>query len=396
MADTIGCMSLVQQPDLPFFSITGEYYPLSSTPSTLTQPQLPGALFALPLSTTAIQSHQLALKRLSNSDRFCRLYLTQSPQSALHSSSPYLNPATPSTNTMPRHSQPRVNLETESPTFPSPPAPIVAGGKRGASVVSGNPPAPDLPTLGTQLDSSEQPPLRLPPKLKEAERMMHVQRWVNHLPFPGSDASHAVYWGYSNMPGFRHIDEDRELTPPPSRTYMSRLPFTPEEEQTMIRFFSTTSDYRHQHASAAVHNQHPSNVPHLPYHTQRTTALHQTNANQHLAISTRQTNPCLMGGELDVPHSGQDRKPSAPRRLDQDTSGGSRFFAEWEIRLISHLFHEYFPGRPEPMGNSGTVPSVGEVRSRIATSRLKETRTATAIRAKIKRMQSSGSWIEHQ
>ncbi|KER33895.1 hypothetical protein T265_00337 [Opisthorchis viverrini] len=390
---------LVQQPDLPFFTITGEYYPLSSTPSTLTQPQLPGAIFGVSLPTAVIQSHQLALRRLINSEPLCQANpFKQSSQTGQHSSSPYFNPPTPSTNTMPRPSQPKANPDPGNSAFPGPPAPIIAGGKRGASAVSATAVLPSAPATGAPADSGEQPPLRLPPKLSEAERMMHVQRWVNHLPWPGSDTNSSMlqtHWGYSNLPGYRHIDEDREPTPPPSRTYLSRLPFTPEEEQIMIRYFTTNSDYRHQHPSVALNPYHSNQ--HLPYHNQRTAALHQAAANQHLTISAQQANHGLLsGGELEPGRCGPDRKPGTNRNVDGDTTGGNRFFAEWEIRLISHLFHEYFPGRPEPMGSCGVLPSVGEVRSRIATSRLKETRTATAVRSKIKRMQSSGTWFEYQ
>lgn len=249
-------------------------------------------------------------------------------------------------------------------------------------------------TPGVSLNSNDQPPLRLPPKLKEAERMMHVQRWVNHLPIPaGGSCSN---WTYANLQGYRHFDEDRELTPPSSRNYLSSLPFTPEEEQMMIRFFSPPSDYRHNQASAALQIPYSSNQPHITYHAQRTSALHQTTANQHLASSMQQADEVAATGGTDIPPCIPQCKPGAHHRPEADGPGCSRFFAEWETRLISRLFHEYFPGRPEPMGNAGTLPSVGEVRSRIATSRLKDTRTPTAIRAKIKRMQSSGTWIEYQ
>ncbi|VDP91919.1 unnamed protein product [Echinostoma caproni] len=239
--------------------------------------------------------------------------------------------------------------------------------------------------------------------------MMHVQRWVNHLSWSGDGTSGQTKWHY----WYRHIDEDRELTPPPSRTYLSRLPFTPEEQQTMLRFFTPNTDYRHPQAGAggAAPNTYPSNQ--LSFHNQRTNALHQAAAaaNQHLQMSAQQQqqrqaaaaaaaagtgNPnAVPGNTLELDRCGPNTKSSVPRRLDVEPTSGSRLFAEWETRLISHLFQDYFPGRPEPMGNTGVLPSLNEVRSRIASSRLKETRTAMAVRAKIKRMQSSGTWIEY-
>lgn len=244
---------------------------------------------------------------------------------------------------------------------------------------------------------------------------MHVQRWVNHLSWNGDGTSGQTKWNY----WYRHIDEDRELTPPPSRTYLSRLPFTPEEQQIMARFFTQNSDHRHPPvagaAGGAAPNTYPSNQ--LSYHHQRTNALHQAAAatNQHLQMSAQQQQQrqaaaaaaaavaaaAVVGGNpgpgnnLDLDRCGPNAKPTAARRLDPEPTGGSRFFAEWETRLISHLFQDYFPGRPEPMRNAGALPSLNEVRSRIASSRLKETRTAMAVRAKIKRMQSSGTWIEY-
>ncbi|CAL8101686.1 unnamed protein product [Calicophoron daubneyi] len=392
---------LVQHPALPFFAVTGDYYPSSSTtPSTLTQPQPPGAVFGLPLPTTAVLNHNLAFRRLatSTSDRFCRLYNTvnQSNQDTTrHSPSPYpLNPPTPSTNTMPRQPQTKVNNpEANTSTQPGPPGPIIAGGKRDASAVSGTPVVTALPAPGAQLESNDEPPIRLPPKLKESERMMHVQRWVNHLPWNGSDSSSGSsqsQWNYS----YRHIDEDRELTPPPSRTYLLRLPFTPDEQQTMLRFFSTSSDYRHQQATGQLPNNYPSN---LPYHNQRTAALHQASANQHPTIPPQQMNHQTgTPNDMEANQCRPNQKSGVQRRMEPEAGTGSRFFAEWETRLISHLFQDYFSGTPDALGNSNPLPSLNEVRSRIAASRLKETRTATAVRAKIKRMQSSGTWADYQ
>ncbi|THD20790.1 hypothetical protein D915_007957 [Fasciola hepatica] len=308
---------------------------------------------------------------------------------------------------MPRHSQSKVNnhIETEAVTRAAHPSSVVVvpGTKRNASALSAA--APAMPNTEVQTtESGDQPPPRLPPKLKESERMMHVQRWVNHLSWNGDGTSGQTKWNY----WYRHIDEDRELTPPPSRTYLSRLPFTPEEQKIMARFFTPNSEYRHPQAAGAAPNTYPSNQ--LSYHHQRTNALHQAAAatNQHLQMSAQQqqqrqaaaaaavvTGNPVPGNNLDLDRCGSNPKPTAVRRLEPEPTGGSRFFAEWETRLISHLFQDYFPGRPEPMGNAGALPSLNEVRSRIASSRLKETRTAMAVRAKIKRMQSSGTWIEY-
>lgn len=220
---------------------------------------------------------------------------------------------------------------------------------------------------------------------------MHIQRWVNHLPWNTNnscDGSNRSNMLYGPLPVYPHIDEDRELTPPPGRSYLTRLPFTTEEQQAMMRFFpSHPNQYRHQHQTPMLPEPHHRYNPFPGQH-------HQQSVNHCFPASQR----------LSQEAGGNGFQPARPvgdylhefdAKRERDV-GGNRLFADWEVRLIMKLFKEFFHNNSKSTEMMDTLPSLSEVRSRIATSRLKDTRTATAVRSKIRRMQSSGTWIKYQ
>ncbi|VDL89736.1 unnamed protein product [Schistocephalus solidus] len=65
----------------------------------------------------------------------------------------------------------------------------------------------------------------------------------------------------------------------------------------------------------------------------------------------------------------------------------NRFFDDLETQVVVKLFSDYF--------TSGSCPSLSEVRHRIANSVLQIHRNATSIRAKVKRLQTSGRWTDY-
>ncbi|BHF63257.1 hypothetical protein SprV_0200624900 [Sparganum proliferum] len=76
--------------------------------------------------------------------------------------------------------------------------------------------------------------------------------------------------------------------------------------------------------------------------------------------------------------------PEHSAALVRGGGGGSsnRFFDDLETQVVVKLFSDYF--------TSGSCPSLSEVRHRIANSVLQIHRNATSIRAKVKRLQTSG------
>ncbi|CAH8562093.1 unnamed protein product [Schistosoma guineensis] len=382
---------LVQNPTLPWFAVTGDYCPSSSTQSAQTQHF--AQVFGLSVPIRRVLSPKQSLTH-SHFALFptCQSVDTQS-RHQLSSGDHCSNIITPVIVTMPRHSRSNGNQDIDLPVFTEPLGPIATGCKRDASALSANCTIPPITTTANiPLDTNDQCTIYLPPKPKESERMMHIQRWVNHLPWnlnnvcDASGRSHVPY----PIPVRSHIDDDRELTPPPGRTYLTRLPFTPEEQQAMVRFFpSHTSQFRHQHQAHAIPDPQPR------YHTFPNHCPNQQTSNNHQFSSSQRPSQeaCnVFPSVRNIPEYVNENN----RKRGQEDIGGSRLFADWETRLISRLFKEFFHGNPKPNGVCGTLPSLSEVRSRIASSRLKETRTATAVRSKIRRMQSSGTWLKYQ
>nr|VZI38011.1 unnamed protein product [Spirometra erinaceieuropaei] len=81
--------------------------------------------------------------------------------------------------------------------------------------------------------------------------------------------------------------------------------------------------------------------------------------------------------------------PEHSAALVRGGGGGSsnRFFDDLETQVVVKLFSDYF--------TSGSCPSLSEVRHRIANSVLQIHRNATSIRAKVKRLQTSGRWTDY-
>ncbi|CAH8856549.1 unnamed protein product [Trichobilharzia szidati] len=413
---------LVQNPAIPCFAVTGDYCPSTSTRSTHTQP-FP-QLIGLPVPIRLVFNNPEQSISQSHFSLFPTGQSADTTQSHHHQQVSFTgdcfsNIITPVVAVnMPRHSRSNDNhQEIEAPLFTEPLGPVAATGcKRDASALSANCTIPPITTTTTTanlpLDSNDQCTIYLPPKPKESERMMHIQRWVNHLPWNANnicDASGRTHVPYP-IPLRPHIDEDRELTPPPGRNYLTRLPFTAEEQQAMVRFFpSHTNQYRHQHQGHAVPDPQPRYQHPFPNHcpnqqTSNNNNNNNNNNNHHFSSSQR---PSQEAGNVFTPtgvrHMPEYINENSRKRGQEDVTGGggagaggSRLFADWETRLISRLFKEFFHGNPKPTGVCGTLPSLSEVRSRIASSKLKETRTPTAVRSKIRRMQSSGTWLKYQ
>ncbi|CAH8546272.1 unnamed protein product [Heterobilharzia americana] len=372
---------LVQNPTLPCFAVAGDYCPSSSTRSTHTQPL--AQFFGLPVPIRIVLNPEQSLTQ-SHFSVFPpgQSVDTQSHHQISFSGDCLSNNFTPIAVNMPRHSRSNENQDIDPPVFTEPLGPVATGCKRDASALSANCTIPPITTTTTTtanlpLDPNDQCTIYLPPKPKESERMMHIQRWVNHLPWNITmcDASGRSRVPYP-IPVRSHIDEDRELTPPPGRTYLTRLPFTAEEQQAMVRFFpSHTNQYRHQHQTNAAPDPQPRYHP-FPNHCPN---QQPSNNHNHFPSSQR---PSQEAGNVfpSVRHIPEYINETSRKRGQEDV-GGSRLFADWETRLISVC---------------GTLPSLSEVRSRIASSKLKETRTATAVRSKIRRMQSSGTWLKYQ
>lgn len=388
---------LVQNPTVPCLAVTGDYCPSSSTWSTHTHPLT--HFFGLPVPIRIVLNPDRTLQSSHLS------FLPTDPLSIeTHShcqvnlpSDCFSHGPTLVTTAMPRHSRFNDHPEVEQapPVFTEPLGPVVTGCKRDASALSAN--CNMGPTTQTTtnlpLDSNDQCSIYLPPKPKESERMMHIQRWVNHLPWnlsnDGSNNRTRLPYGVV-LPVRSHVDEDRELTPPPGQSYLTRLPFSTEEQQAMIRFFPAHSNHYRHHAAAVpleqTHNRYQSFPPnHIAHSNQQQTSNHQ---NRQFSSSRRPSQEA--GNGFPSTHRMQEFLPENDRKRPED-GNNNRLFAEWETRLISRLFKDFFHGNSKL-----SLPSLSEVRSRIASSRLKETRTATAVRSKIRRMQSSGAWLKYQ
>ncbi|KAA3676956.1 uncharacterized protein DEA37_0002507 [Paragonimus westermani] len=71
----------------------------------------------------------------------------------------------------------------------------------------------------------------------------------------------------------------------------------------------------------------------------------------------------------------------------QNTAPVGRLFDDVETQLVVKLFRDYF--------TKGSCPTLSDVRRRVANTLLEGRRTATSIRAKIKRLQTSGRWTDY-
>lgn len=158
---------LVQNPTLPWFAVTGDYCPSSSTQSAQTQHF--AQVFGLSVPIRRVLSPKQSLTH-SHFALFptCQSVDTQS-RHQLSSGDHCSNIITPVIVTMPRHSRSNGNQDMDLPVFTEPLGPIATGCKRDASALSANCTIPPITTTANiPLDTNDQCTIYLPPKPKES------------------------------------------------------------------------------------------------------------------------------------------------------------------------------------------------------------------------------------
>ncbi|KAF5402899.1 hypothetical protein PHET_03831 [Paragonimus heterotremus] len=296
----------------------------------------------------------------------------------------------------------------------------------------------------------------LPPNPRESDRMLFVQQWINNIP---QDLPFWVQTSLTQIMPVTNPDccypteEDRQsvtstdrLTvegkfatlytckPPSDRSCLSchEARTVPDKDINVAASGTNAFSHSFDYSSAKSQHQHPS--PRGPP-TSSTTAVARANALR--MLGTRYPYPTAGGGGSSVLVSTSTLIPSAVHpnephghvplpvathngKLDgldayrgssfgmmvncetgqqtqcsndgpgiacQNTAPVGRLFDDAETQLVVKLFRDYF--------TKGSCPILSDVRRRVANTLLEGRRTATSIRAKIKRLQTSGRWTDY-
>lgn len=278
---------------------------------------------------------------------------------------------------------------------------------------------------GGQGDTHSSSTPSLPPSLRESERMLFVQRWINSIPL------NSPLWVQVSLTKIVPITNPRCY--PTEELTINEL----EEHANLMNHLNSEDPLNPNHQSVP-HEQlllRPSRIP--------PNAINQPILSAHQQISTSSALPMLgprfpnapgcnvnsranflNGYSVDLFHNSDANvrmncangalhsigtlpnseqinlntvNPSnTHREQNQPGESGSnnnrlnsvrRLFGDIETHLVVKLFRDYF--------TKGSCPILKEVRKRIMNTFLENRRTASGIRAKIKRLQKSGRWTDY-
>ncbi|TGZ75464.1 hypothetical protein CRM22_000361 [Opisthorchis felineus] len=269
----------------------------------------------------------------------------------------------------------------------------------------------------------------LPPNPRESERMLFVQQWINNI------RPDLPLWVQTSLtqivpitnPTYYPTEEDpmgsSELTHEGKRAASDVTRLSPPEQLTVrsgasSNHMSQSYDYhtkqthlnpqvasssanaigmlgpRYPNATGAASSTAAGNGPLLAslpnYHS------HHLNMNgQSFRTPNGQNHATGVGNHrthLAFHHNSLELLKNCSTTVDAHAQDGctapvGRLFDDFETRLVVKLFRDYF--------TKGSCPVLNEVRQRTANTVLAGRRTATSIRAKIKRLQTSGRWTDY-
>lgn len=266
----------------------------------------------------------------------------------------------------------------------------------------------------------------LPPNPRESERMLFVQQWINNIRL---DLPLWVQTSLTRIAPVTSPDcfpaEDESVTCDPSAhrdgtTIPDRTQLSPHEPRVMLggpsaHHLAQSLDYSGMHQQQPNSPHCPSSsaantlgmlgprFPNTPGQQQQQPPPHQTylpsaaphayrpsaHANGQLINSPGHINP----GQSQIPYQSNSlgvlhtREPGKGKCNEIEPAPVGRLFDDVETQLVVKLFRDYF--------TKGSCPILSEVRRRTANTVLESRRTAISIRAKIKRLQTSGRWTDY-
>ncbi|VEL06601.1 unnamed protein product [Protopolystoma xenopodis] len=155
-----------------------------------------------------------------------------------------------------------------------------------------------------------------------------------------------------------------------------------------------THNVPHGHGTGHSQQQTHHNQPHSGHHL--TSGQNHASRRGHDTTTGETTNPATGGGrageEARVKGTGLRAGEQAvgAEATGSGHGGGAaaagRYFDDMETQMIVKVFRDFF--------NKGSCPSLSEVRRRIVNTLLQGRRNATSVRAKVKRLQTSGRWTD--
>ncbi|THD23520.1 hypothetical protein D915_005870 [Fasciola hepatica] len=191
----------------------------------------------------------------------------------------------------------------------------------------------------------------LPPSLRESERMLFVQQWINTIP------ADLPLWVQTSLTKIVPITHP-EYYPEEDDRRSSSDCFGCEGQS-----HSPNDPPTHRHSG-------PGKVDHVT-----------TQLGGYAPYPMNHSHPPTGHQSLTTAENGKTG-------LDQNRSATvGRLFDDVETEMVVKLFRDYF--------TKGSCPILSEVRRRTANTPLDGRRTAVSIRAKIKRLQSSGRWTNY-
>lgn len=237
----------------------------------------------------------------------------------------------------------------------------------------------------------------LPPSVREAERMRFVQRWVD-------DISKTVpLWAQTSVNRIVPLSNPKQL--PDEESDLPNKDTHCTKRSTGYQYPQTQHVTTYQSHGSMAGLQLQRNPEQQPVPTDcNGYARDETNALQSMPIGVnprissvvvtsavvagppralRQTNPPYL---IDTEDSNQEDSDVHYHNYYKHGST-NRFFNDLETKLVVMVFNDFFKG--------GSCPSLSEVRRRIVNTVLQDRRNATSIRAKVKRLQSSGRWVDY-
>ncbi|CAL8105854.1 unnamed protein product [Calicophoron daubneyi] len=288
----------------------------------------------------------------------------------------------------------------------------------------------------------------LPPSLRESDRMLYVQQWINKIPpnlplwvqtsltriVPISSSDYFYPEEEGRLAGDRINCGASTFSDTQAQLPALHHPILPHSQRTV-----TTSVVSANHLSQAVgcadrqvvpqSNPPNANILTPPAYQSSSINLtstdqqrqlqqnvhvsmhgyphpqHHPTANGNVHSHAGQCGPGFVGAAGDQPLSYppcslNHHSNSLGLVVSCDATGGrgqaddsgrptpiGRLFDDLETQMVVKLFRDYF--------TKGSCPVLSEVRRRAAGTMLENRRTATSIRAKIKRLQTSGRWTDY-